>query len=253
MDLESVDLYGKIALITGAAGDLGRATVEAFLAKGARVLAVDLCTGILQLLEKTGVSVFELDVCDAERVETFINESLLRFGRIDVLVNCAGILGPIEQLETISPDDFRKVLDVNLIGSFYTMRATIPSMRRQGSGVIINVGSVSSVIGGVGLSAYSASKHALLGLTRSATQELAGTGIRVLCIGPGPLEGRLMEHMDAKRGSDVAKGVNVVARVPSRRYGRAEEVAAFVAFLASDAASYINGAFLPIDGGRLSA
>jgi NAD(P)-dependent dehydrogenase (short-subunit alcohol dehydrogenase family) len=253
--MKEADTTPKLCLITGAGGDLGQAMVLAFLAKDYAVAATDLQIESLTQLSTRGAVGFALDVTDAVQTSRVIHEILARFGRIDVLINCAGLAGAALPLDGMDPADFRAVVDVNLMGSFHTMRAVLPGMRSRGSGTIINIGSVSSVIGGRGLSAYAASKHAVLGMTRSAAQDLAGTGVRVLCVGPGPLEGKMMSGIDQDRGDGRPGGAKdaILDRVPSRRYGRMDEIAAFAVFLASESASFINGTFLPIDGGRLSS
>lgn len=241
----------KVCLVTGASGELGQAMVRAFLAKGYTVVAADLRADA----SLTGVAFVTMDVTDAAQTAGVIGDVVARMGHIDVLVNAAGIVGAVEAVDDLDPEGFRGVLAVNVLGCFHTMRGVLPGMRRRGAGVVLNIGSVSSAVGGRGLAAYAASKHAVLGLTRSAAQDLAGTGVRVLCLGPGPLEGRMMDGIDQGRPGAAAEGVRAatLSRVPSRRYGRMEEVAAFAVFLASEEAAFINGAFLPIDGGRLAS
>lgn len=257
LTMQHTETEKKVCLITGAAGDLGRAMVSAFLARGYTVVAADLRVESLEGATSTGsaATAVALDVTDAGQTAQVVDGVVARLGRIDVLVNAAGVVGAVRPVDELDPADFRGVVDVNLLGSFHTMRAALPGMRRQGAGTVLNIGSVSSVVGGAGLSAYAASKHAVLGLTRGAAQDLAGTGVRVLCIGPGPLEGRMMDGIDQERDGDAAKRARdaTLARVPSRRYGRMDEIAGFAVFLASEEASFINGAFLPIDGGRLSS
>ena len=172
-------------MVVGAAGDLGQAMVSAFLAEGYAVVAADLQDEGRAPVAAGGATAVAMDVTDAGQTAQVIDGITARLGRIDVLVNAAGVVGAVGPLDDLDPAGFRTVVDVNLLGSFHTMRATLPGMRRRGSGTVLNIGSVSSVVGGTGLSAYAASKHAVLGLTRSAAQDLAGTGVRVLCIGRG--------------------------------------------------------------------
>jgi NAD(P)-dependent dehydrogenase (short-subunit alcohol dehydrogenase family) len=173
-------------------------------------------------------------------------------GRIDVLFNNAGIPGAQTPLVDYPQDVFERVLQVNLIGTFLGMKHVLPTMIAQGRGAIVNMASVSGTVGAPTMAAYSASKHAVIGLTRTAAGEVGRQGIRVNAVCPGPIDTALIDTLHAginPQDPAAVKAFNV-GRNPMGRYGAPEEVARLVVFLASDAASYVNGAAWLIDGGR---
>jgi NAD(P)-dependent dehydrogenase (short-subunit alcohol dehydrogenase family) len=254
---QSGPLGGKVAVITGAAGEIGRAAARLMAARGARIVVVDQHgTELERLADELGagacVATVVADVTDEEQVRNYVETAQREAGRIDIFFNNAGIEGGIHQLTDYPLETFRKVLDVNVLGVFLGMKHVIPIMVAQGGGTIINTSSVGGLVGTAGLSAYVASKHAVVGLTRTGAAEWASHGVRINSVNPGPIEGRMMsaitEGLRPGRGAETA--TRIAAGIPSHRYGTPEEVAGVVAFLASDDAHHINGAFITVDGGQ---
>jgi 3alpha(or 20beta)-hydroxysteroid dehydrogenase len=254
--LDSNRLEGKTALVTGAGGEIGAATIRLMLARGARIIAVDQDKRSLQQLKVDiepgdDLVVIEADVTNEESVRNYVERAKEAFGRIDIFFNNAGIGGPVSPITEFSLADFQKVMSVNVVGVFLGLKHVIPVMAAGGGGSIINSSSVAGLTGTPGICAYNASKHAVIGLTRSAAAEWAGKGIRINSINPGPITSRMMTAIE----DGLAKGeVNdmherFVALIPARRFGTPEEVAALVAFLASEDARYMHGAVVAIDGG----
>jgi NAD(P)-dependent dehydrogenase (short-subunit alcohol dehydrogenase family) len=254
--LDSNRLDGKVALITGAGGEIGAAAARLMLARGARVVAVDRDMVALGrvgdgLKDKKNILIIEGDVTDEESVRSYVARTQTAFGRIDIFFNNAGIEGPVRPITEYQLADFQRVLNVNVSGVFLGMKHVIPVMAANGSGVIINTSSTAGLSGTRGVCAYNASKHAVIGLTRSAAVEWAAKGVRILAISPGPISGRMMTSLEDGLMPGQASEMHklLASRVPAGRYGTPEEVAALVAFLGSDDARYILGGVLAIDGG----
>jgi len=244
-------LTGKVALITGAGGAIGRATAALLAARGARVAAVhrpgaDL-TELRAALPAGAEPLFlAADVASEADVRAYVAATVQAFGRIDIFFNNAGIEGPQAAIADYPVADFRHVLEVNVTGVFLGLQAVLPVMVAQGSGSIINTGSIASIIGSRQMSGYIASKHAVLGLTRAAALEAAPAGVRVNAIHPGFIESRMLSDIARNLGGDAD---SLVGRVPAGRLGAPNEVARAVAFLGSDESRYMNGAELVLDGG----
>ena len=236
-------LAGKVALITGAAGAIGTATAALMAAQGATIVAADLDGADWTALTAAvpGARILVVDVTDEASVAAMVADA----GRIDVFFNNAGVEGPIAPIADYTLADFRRVMAVNVDGVFLGLKHVLPVMLAQGSGAVVNTSSVAGLSGAPGMAGYVASKHAVVGLTRVAALEVAGRGVRVNSVNPGPISGRMMASIDTGAGSEEAKRATAI---PQQRYGRAEEVAAVVAFLASDAAAYVNGATYTVDG-----
>lgn len=218
---------GKVALVTGAGNGIGRACADMLEGEGARVVRVD--------LDGTAT---RCDVTDAAQVEA-LGRSI---GRIDVAVNAAGVEGAIAKLAQAPVDDFARVVDVNLTGVFLSMRMELAAGARS----VVNVASVAGVVGWRGAAAYTASKHGVVGLTRTAALEVAKTGVRVNAVCPGVTRTAMYERMLA---ANPALAERTVAANPAGRIARVEEVAAPILWLLSDEASFVNGVALPVDGG----
>lgn len=257
---DGIRLDGRIAVVTGAAGVIGTETIKLLAARGARIVAVDrdakaLQHAVDQLPASAEALALTADVTSEEAVAGYVAATVKCFGTIDIFFNNAGIEGAIAPIVRASLENFRKVLDVNVVGVFLGMKHVLPVMLQNNKGSIINTASIAGVIGSAEIAVYSASKHAVIGLTKSAAQECSGTNVRVNCVCPGLIESRMLSAIvDARVGRGSPAPVDkVVDRVPQRRLGLAREVAPIVAFLASDDASYVSGSAYTVDGGRTSA
>lgn len=247
----------RVVLVTGAAGGIGLATVERFARDGATIVATDLAeapTGeaVAAATRAGGEAVaMDHDVSDPEAWRRVVDATLDRFGRLDVCVNNAGIEGPVRPWAEYPLGAFRKVLEVNVVGVFLGIQATAPVMAAAGSGSILNVASVAGLGGSPGIPAYIASKHAVLGLTKTAAMEFGPQGLRVNAVCPAPIETRMMRSLEEGMSPDDPTAVHdmIAGQNPMGRYGEPAEVADVLAWLASDAAGYVNGVALPIDGG----
>jgi NAD(P)-dependent dehydrogenase (short-subunit alcohol dehydrogenase family) len=253
-----MDLSGKVALVTGGGGGIGRAACLAFAGAGAGVLVVDnnaeLGAETESLVGQGGgeTQFLQADVRLAADVEKYVAAALAAFGRIDVFFNNAGIEGMVSPLTDYPEEMFDRVIAINVKGTFLGLKYVLPVMLAQKSGSIINTASVAGLVGAPGLAAYVASKHAIIGLTRTAAVEAGRSGVRVNAVCPGPIHTRMMRSLETMSSPEDPAAVvqRNQARNPMGRYGEAEEVARVVLFLASDAASYVNGAAWTIDGGR---
>jgi NAD(P)-dependent dehydrogenase (short-subunit alcohol dehydrogenase family) len=232
-------LAGKVALVTGAARGIGRATAELFAAHGATVLAADVLDGF----EHDAVAWHRLDVTDAEAWAAVGDDIAERHGRLDVLVNNAGVVGAYEPIDEISLDAWHRVVAINQTGTFLGMRTAIALMRRAGGGSIVNVSSMWGIIGASGVAAYQASKGAVRTMTKNAALTYASEGIRANSIHPGIIDTPLV------RGQDAALTQRLVDDVPLGRIGTADDVANAALFLAGDESSYVTGLELIVDGG----
>jgi len=249
----SRSVEGRVALVTGAASGMGRATAHLFADEGALVAVTDVtlegsAAVAEEILDAGGqAAAWALDVCDQPRVDTVVAEVVDRFGPVDVLVNNAGIstIGPIDA------PDFEAVWDrtfaVNLTAHVRLIRACLPHLLRNADGRIVNIASTEGLGATGSISAYTASKHGVIGLTRSLAVELGSRGVTVNCVCPGPINTGMTALIP-----DDAKTKFARRRVPLRRYGEPEEVAHATLSLALPAASYINGAVLVVDGGMLA-
>ena len=246
-----------VALVTGAASGIGRATALALAEPGpgraahAVVVAdVDEAGGLetVRLLEEAGATArfAACDVADEDAVAAAVHTATEAFGRLDVLVNNAGVEGPVMPVHAQPPVEWRRVFEVNVHGVFYGVRHALPHMLAAGRGVIVNVASVAGLNAFPMHAAYAASKHAVVGLTRTVALEAARSGVRVNAVCPGFTDTPMVAEGVGKMGQTEEQ---LVKRIPARRLGRPDEVAAAVAYLCSDAAAYVTGQTLVIDGG----
>ena len=257
---DRIRLDGKVAVVTGAAGVIGAATIRLLAERGARIVAVDrreqdLKTAIADLPASATALAVADDVTDEDEVAGYVRAAVDTFGTINVFYNNAGVEGEVKPITNYSLAAFRRVIDVNVVGVFLGLKHVLPVMLKQDSGSIINTASIAGLIGSPQLAVYSASKHAVIGLTKSAAWECSGTGVRVNCVCPGLIESRMLSAIVQGRDGGNAPVPNdkIVERVPARRLGQASEVASIVAFLASDEASYVSGSAYTVDGGRTAA
>jgi NAD(P)-dependent dehydrogenase (short-subunit alcohol dehydrogenase family) len=251
----SEQLDGKVALVTGAGSGIGRASALALARGGARVVACDLFTEageetVARIRAEGGEATFvAADVSQAADVETLIRQAVERYGRLDCAHNNAGVLGERAFTGDATESDWDRTLAVNLKGVWLCMRAEIGQMVLQDAGAIVNTASIAGLVGLANRPAYVASKHGVVGLTKAAALEYATVGIRVNAVCPGFVRTPLIEPTLAANPEVEAQ---ITAMEPVGRLGLPEEVAEAVAWLCSDAASFVTGAALPVDGGLVA-
>lgn len=251
-------LEGKVAIITGAADGIGRATAIIFAQEGAKLSIADINEeGLAQTAESVmceGGQVISrrTDVSKEAEVQALIEATLEHYGAIDILVNNAGITGNLYSLEQEDGVDWQRVYAVNVLGAVYAIKHVAPHMMSRKKGAIVNTASVAGIRAGAGTNAYSASKAALINFTMTAACDLGGYNVRVNAVCPGLIETgmtRPIFELARERGKEDKLG----SRCELRRYGKPEEVARAILFLASDEASYITGQALPVDGGNTAS
>ncbi len=245
-------LDGKVALITGAGSGIGRASALAFAREGAKVAVADIVVEggeeTVRMVKEAGGEAFfiKVDVSNAAEVEAMVNTVVDTYGRIDCAYNNAGIEGRLASTDEYPEDVFDKVIDINLTGVWLCMKYELPHMLKQGSGAIVNTASGAGLIGVAGMSAYVASKHGVVGLTKTAALEYAKSGIRVNSVCPGLIQTPMVERITAEQPQ---LGEALVAAEPIGRTGKPEEIAESVVWLSSDAASFVTGHAMSVDGG----
>ena len=254
---DRIRLDGRVAVVTGAAGVIGTATIRLLAERGARIVAIDrreddLKTATRDLPASAQALPIAADVTSEDEVADYVRAAVDKFGTIDVFYNNAGVEGDIKPITQYPLAAFRKVIDVNVVGVFLGLKHVLPVMLKQNKGSIINTASIAGLIGSPDIAVYSASKHAVIGLTKSAALECAGTGVRVNCVCPGLIDSRMLSSIIQGRNPGNAPVPNdrIVERIPARRLGQPSEVASIVAFLASDEASYVSGSAYTVDGAR---
>jgi NAD(P)-dependent dehydrogenase (short-subunit alcohol dehydrogenase family) len=253
-----MDFHGKVALITGAGNGIGRAAALGFASRGAKVVVVDrdqaageATVGILR--QQGGDAHFvAADVTQSTDVQNYVKLALEKYGSIDCFYNNAGIEGSVAPTHQYDEDMFDRVMAVNVKGVFLGLRHVLPVMLKQGSGSVVNTASVAGLVASPGMPAYVASKHAVIGLTKTAAGEVARSGVRVNCVCPGPIDTRMIHSLESMLNPDDPSSVGdrYQSNIPIGRYGTAEEVANLVIFLSSSLASNITGAQYVVDGGR---
>jgi NAD(P)-dependent dehydrogenase (short-subunit alcohol dehydrogenase family) len=245
-------MSSPVVLITGALTGIGRATAIAFGKEGARVVISgrreEEGKKLLAELRKQGTEAefVASDVRHEEDVRRLVDKTVERFGRLDVAVNTAGTEGVPGPITEQTAESYAATFDTNVLGTLLSMKHELRVMLAQGSGSIVNVSSTYGRTGAAGASVYAASKHAVEGLTQSAALEVAGSGVRVNAVAPGPIETAMLNRFT---GTDERKA-GLVSRVPLKRAGRPEEIAQTIAFLSSEKASFITGASYAVDGGK---
>ena len=241
-----------VVLVTGALTGIGRATAQAFAREGACIVVSgrrdDEGRKLAGELQKLGAEAEFLpcDVRHEDDVRSLIDKTVSRFGRLDVAVNCAGTEGTPGPVTEQSAETYAATFDTNVLGTLLSMKYEMRVMLAQGSGSIVNISSTYGRRGAAGASLYSASKHAVEGLTKSAALEGAPSRVRVNMVAPGPIDTGMLKRLT---GTDERKA-GLTATVPLKRVGTPEEIAQTIVFLASDKASFITGASYPVDGGK---
>ncbi len=239
--MNRIDLEGRVAVITGGAQGLGLAVADRARASGATVVCWDRDGARLKGIAHEGA---EVDVADAGSVEEATRKVLEAHGRIDILVNSAGITGPNATVWDYDPAAWRQVLEVNLTGTFLTCRAVVPGMRERGYGRIVNIASVAGKDGNPNASAYSASKAGVIALTKSLGKELAEAGVLVNAVTPAAIRTAIFDQMSQ------AHIDYMLSKIPMGRFGTPEELAALVTWLASEDCGFSTGATFDLSGGR---
>ncbi|WP_107715508.1 MULTISPECIES: SDR family NAD(P)-dependent oxidoreductase [unclassified Novosphingobium] len=238
-------LAGKVIILTGGAGGQGRAAARLLVSEGARLVFTDRDPSGEALSSELGSDALFLrhDIANPEHWARVVNTTVGHFGGIDGLVNNAGIAGR-DRVETLTPDGLHQYFDINVVGALNGIQAVLPAMRERGGGSIVNVASTAALRATPGLAGYAISKWALRGLTRNAASELAADRIRVNLVLPGAVDVQMIKDEQAPAGK-----ASVAAQIPLGRVARAEEIVRASLFLLSDAATYITGEELVIDGG----
>ncbi len=247
-------MKNKVILITGALTGVGRATGIAFAREGAQAVVCgrhdDAGNALVTELRALGVEAeyIRADVRHEDDVKGLVDRTIKRFGRLDVAVNNAGTEGKPGPVTEQSAESYAATFDTNVLGTLLSLKHELRVMLPRGQGSIVNVSSVFGRAGGPGASVYVASKHAVEGLTKAAALEVAGSGVRVNVVAPGPIETGMLNRFTG----DEEKKAALVSRVPLKRAGLPEEIAQAIVFLASDKASFITGASIAVDGGKLA-
>ena len=249
-------LDARVALVTGGGSGIGRASAVVFAREGAKVVVTDVDEDggreTVRLIEAArGTAMFaRADVSQAAEVAALVEQAVSTYGRLDCALNNAGIQGDIKQTAECSQENWDRIIATNLTGVWLCMKHEIPHMLNQGGGAIVNTSSNFGLVGSNGMPAYSASKHGVLGLTKTAALEYAKSGIRVNAVCPGPVQTPLVDKVLAAQpelGDQIIKAIE--AREPVGRMGQPEEIAEAVVWLCSDAASFVTGTAMSVDGG----
>ena len=251
-------LDGKVAIITGAASGIGRAAAILFASEGAKLVLADVneegLKESLDLVKREGgeAVIKRTDVAIEDEVRELIGLALKTFSQVDILCNNAGIAGELVNPESQDADDWHRVFEINVMGAVFGTKHVAKHMQERRCGAIVNTASVAGIRSGAGGNAYSASKAALINFTQTAACDLGGYNVRVNAICPGLIETGMTKPV-FDYASEIGKFGKLGSRCELRRYGRAQEVAYAILFLASDEASYITGQALPVDGGNTAS
>ena len=255
-------LSGKVALITGGSGGIGQAAARLFTDEGAHVVLVDreetALQDVVNSIGEDKASFVVADVTDPAETQNYVNAAIERWGGVDIYVANAGIEGMVSSIPDYPYDMFEQVLAVNVRGVWLGLKYVIPAIHKRGGGSIVITSSTAGIGGTAGMSAYTTSKHAVIGLMRTAALECASMGIRVNTVNPAPIETRMMRSLEEMRVAAADNSEITVertkqsyaSRIPLQRYGYPEEVAKMMLFLGSDESSFCTGGVYMVDGGR---
>jgi NAD(P)-dependent dehydrogenase (short-subunit alcohol dehydrogenase family) len=249
------DFSGQVALVTGAGSGMGRAAAFAFADAGAAVSLADINTAVVTDLADELIAAghralgVTCDVADEDQVADAIATSVATFGQLDMAFNNAGIQIPYAGIAEETSDDFARLNAINYHGIWASMKHELRQMREQAAGVIVNCSSIGGLIGGPGRAAYHASKHAVIGLTKSAAKEYGPHGIRINALCPGTIDTPMVADMISTGALDRERSVEAI---PLGRFGKPEEIASAALWLCSPGASFVNGVALLVDGGQLA-
>lgn len=248
-------LEGRIAIVTGAGSGMGRAMAQEFISEGANVFALDVrkqaadeTAEIIGLPDR--IFALECDVSNEDSIKAAVAAAMDKWGRIDIVCNNAGILDDYVIAEETSTELWNRIIGVNLTGQFFMCREVLPVMVAQGKGVIINTASISAFIAGGGGSAYTVSKHGVLGLTRQLAFEYGRKGVRVNAICPGPIHTGMTDYLMTPEGRNEHVDA-IIEALPAGRWGKPVEIARLAVYLASDDADFVHGSSYVMDGGWL--
>ena len=253
-----MDFNGKVALVTGGGNGIGRAASVGFARHGAKVVVVDrdgaAAEATAGIIRQNGGEALAItaDVTKSADVRAYVKAAIDKYGRIDCFFNNAGIEGKVAPIAEYDEAMFDAVMGVNVKGVFLGLRHVLPEMIRQGGGAVVNTASVAGLVGTPGMPAYVASKHAVIGLTKTAAGEVARQGIRVNAVCPGPVDTRMIHALEQQLSPDnpASVGERYQAALPTGRYSTVEEIANMVLFLCSDLASNTTGGQFVVDSGR---
>lgn len=243
----------QVVLITGGCSGIGKAAAFLFAKEGAKIFLADLSEKLgdemVEALEKEGAEAAfaRIDVTDFEDIERMVEDCINKFGTIDVLVNSAGILGPRTRTDKYPNEDFQQVMNVNVNGVFYVMKAVLPHFLSKKSGVVVNLASVAGILGFANHIAYDASKHAVIGMTKTAALEFAKHGIRINAVCPAFTSTPMMDNALMNDDSNYFEALQNA--IPMRRFAQPDEIAKAIVYAASPAASFMTGHSLVLDGG----
>jgi len=253
-------LANKVAMVTGATGGIGEATIRRFLDEGASVMAVGRSAAKLEQLKQAianekQLAVHVADATDETATQASVEATLAKFGGLDILFANAGTEGASKPLDSMTADEFRAPFETNVLGVWLSLKYALPHFREQGSGAVIVTASTAGLIGFPGLSNYVSSKHAVIGLVKCAALEVAEFGVRVNAIAPGPIDNRMIHSLTDQLAPDDPRALEAQLKemIPLHRYGVNDEVAAMAAFLASSDSGYCTGSVFTLDGGYTAA